>query len=176
MPPKIITVCTTLSYPCPPLEVGGKSVVLDESSTISLPHSLLFAWAVRHLRGWGSISSGQLPDSIPVQSTANPHKRIAALCLDTKKHVQQVVTSIGATHQLVAVTPRSLAGWIAAAAPDVLSLRMLPYDDAVPADPRPSLTHFLRRTTFRLRLAINLALLCNCRAFRRGTRELVSHY
>ena len=61
-------------------EVGGKSVVLDESPGGC---SVILLWAARHLRGWDGFSSGQFPVPIPVHSSVNPHTRVAGLCLAT---------------------------------------------------------------------------------------------
>ena len=101
---------------------------------VSLPLSPLFSWAVRHLRGWRSISTRQLPVPIPVPTAEDPSKRIAALCLDTREHIQQLVVMLGVTHQLVVVTRTSLAGWVTAAAAVALCLRTLPHGFAILAD------------------------------------------
>ena len=90
---------------------------------------------MRHLRGWRSISSGQLPVPILVPSAEDPSNRIAALCLGKAEHTQQLGVVLGATHRLIAVTQAGLVGWVTAAAPVALSLGTLPQNHAVLVGP-----------------------------------------
>jgi len=110
-------------------------VVLDDTTLIPLTQALLLSWALRHGRGWHCVANAHLPVPIPVPSESTGGHRVAALCLNSKEHVQHMVAFLEPTHKLMVVTPRAISGWVQLASLQALSLRSLPGDFTLLIDP-----------------------------------------